>query len=154
MCIVVKETVQAAVARGTVVPWLGNEYAQMQVVRFDSGNKYFKVQHNDTRILVLYRQWNFFFYLTLELVTLTKLHFLIDNIMTLSKRRWRRWGRSSCLITCTYTLASSARQRSNVKYFFCKFKLKLNIVRGDICCENIPCCCKFFRKQCKIYVFT
>ena len=54
--IVVKETVQAAVARGTVVPWLGNEDAQMQVVRFDSGNKYFKVQHNDTRILVLYRQ--------------------------------------------------------------------------------------------------
>ena len=52
MCIVVKETVQAAVARGTVVPWLGNEYAQMQVIRLDSGNKYFKLQRNDTRIIV------------------------------------------------------------------------------------------------------
>ena len=49
--------IQAAVARGTVVPWLGNEYAQMQVVRFDSGNKYFRVQRNYTcNILVLYRQ--------------------------------------------------------------------------------------------------
>ena len=37
-------------ARGTVVPWLGNEYAQMQVVRFYSGNKYFQVQ----RLILVY----------------------------------------------------------------------------------------------------